>query len=431
MAQVQFQPAQPGVTASDLFSSGVEQSQSMMARASNLRQQRQMEQLRQQQIAEGLIMLPLKQAQAKADMVKAGTDYQIALRTQESRDGAYKLYDSAMTDFNFINQVPNDEVRARLSREWLSRYSQLSNIKELEPQVKQLSDLSLSNINASLALSRLMPAGVREFNALTANMTPEEKQKAAKVRTGLEGRKSGAAIQYKQVIGPDGQPQLVAVDPRAVGAQVVDSGETFGSGVSETPESRRRAAGEMPQSRSLTGQTASEEAQSKESGKLKAEREAALPRRKAAVAKISTATDRLIDDIDSLIPQVNALTAGPGGTILGTFPGTSARDLQANLDSIAANVGFEALQAMRDASKTGGALGNVTERELDLLQATLASLKVGQSPSQLIANLKKARNRIAENAGAAQRALDMEYGDQAAGDSGEKTVGKYKVKVIQ
>lgn len=417
MAEATYAPANPGVTGADLFSSGVEQTQSMMSRASSLRQQRQMEQMRSQQVLENAIMLPLKKAQAKADMVKAGTDYQIALNTQESRDGAYKLYDSAATDFNFINQVPDAEVRARLSREWLSRYSQLANVKELEPQVKQWNNLALSNINSSVLLSKMVPAETKAFNALTANMTPDEKAKAAKVKVGLEGRASNAGMKSDEATMPDGSEVKVVFDPRTGRYTVpqvfaADGGHQVSSPTQDNP---------------MVGQGTEAEAQAKEAGRTKAEKAAALPKRQAAVAKIDETNNRLIEDIEALIPQVNALTAGPGGTILGVFPGTSATDLQANLDSIKANAGFEALQAMRDASKTGGALGSITEKELELLQSTLSSFKVGQSPSQLIANLKKARNRIAENSGAARRAFEQEYGSQY----GEQSVGKYKVKFVQ
>lgn len=42
-------------------------------------------------------------------------------------------------------------------------------------------------------------------------------------------RQSNAAIQYKEVVGSDGIPRMVALDPRAVGAQVVGGGGSAGS----------------------------------------------------------------------------------------------------------------------------------------------------------------------------------------------------------
>jgi hypothetical protein len=62
--------------------------------------------------------------------------------------------------------------------------------------------------------------------------------------------------------------------------------------------------------------------------------------------------------------------------------GTAAADVAALLDTIGASTAFDRLQRMRDESPTGGALGNVTERELDLLKSTIASLRQSQSDKQ-------------------------------------------------
>ena len=90
--------------------------------------------------------------------------------------------------------------------------------------------------------------------------------------------------------------------------------------------------------------------------------------------------------IDTALAQVNKTTTGLGG-LLSVIPGTAAKDLKSTLTTIKANIGFEALQAMREASKTGGALGQVAVQELEALQATLGSLDQKQSTEQLITNL--------------------------------------------
>ena len=69
--------------------------------------------------------------------------------------------------------------------------------------------------------------------------------------------------------------------------------------------------------------------------------------------------------------------------------GSPARDLNAKLETIKANLGFDQLQAMREASPTGGALGQVAVQELTALQATVSSLDQAQSPAQLAASLGK------------------------------------------
>lgn len=73
---------------------------------------------------------------------------------------------------------------------------------------------------------------------------------------------------------------------------------------------------------------------------------------------------------------------GFGADTAGNFSGTNARDVQGLLDSIGGNIAFDRLARMRAESPTGGALGNVTERELTLLQSTVASLDKAQSDEQ-------------------------------------------------
>ena len=49
---------------------------------------------------------------------------------------------------------------------------------------------------------------------------------------------------------------------------------------------------------------------------------------------------------------------------------------------------------MRAASKTGGALGQVSDREGQLLQSSLGALDIGQSPTQFKSQLQKIRDSI-------------------------------------
>ena len=76
--------------------------------------------------------------------------------------------------------------------------------------------------------------------------------------------------------------------------------------------------------------------------------------------------------------------------------GTSAHDLDKRIDSLRAMIGFNALNEMRANSPTGGALGNVTERELGLLQSTVASLELSQSKEQFLENLALVEDQFNE-----------------------------------
>ena len=94
-----------------------------------------------------------------------------------------------------------------------------------------------------------------------------------------------------------------------------------------------------------------------------------------------------VGDLRSAIQENPALTTGLGSRLLSGLPGSAALHAEAMAQTIRANVGFDTLQAMRDASPTGGALGQVSERELADLQATIGSLRLDQSPERIMATL--------------------------------------------
>ena len=81
--------------------------------------------------------------------------------------------------------------------------------------------------------------------------------------------------------------------------------------------------------------------------------------------------------------------AGTVGKFLADYTwNQEARDLRRTLQSLQANTAFTRLQEMRDASKTGGALGNVSNVELGLLMSSYGSLAQDLSPDRLRTNLK-------------------------------------------
>ena len=74
---------------------------------------------------------------------------------------------------------------------------------------------------------------------------------------------------------------------------------------------------------------------------------------------------------------------------LKSIPETDVRKLLIPLfTTIKANIGFDKLQAMREASPTGGALGQVSNQELSSLQAVFGNLDQSQSEEDLKYNLK-------------------------------------------
>lgn len=107
-----------------------------------------------------------------------------------------------------------------------------------------------------------------------------------------------------------------------------------------------------------------------------------------------TAANVVKDDIKRLTNLVerqkwyNPVT-GILGKALEGLPATARTDAAALQTTISANIGFDRLQQMRDASKTGGALGAISEREMTQLSSVLGSLDLNQSDKQLLDNLKR------------------------------------------
>ena len=122
----------------------------------------------------------------------------------------------------------------------------------------------------------------------------------------------------------------------------------------------------------------------------KAQAEAAATAEREANSDVTAANAAsiVIEDIDRALDQVSGWTAG-AGSLLANVPGTGAVDLSSSLDTIKANIGFDRLQQMREASPTGGALGGIAVEELRMLQSVMGSLNTAQTPDQLKANLAR------------------------------------------
>ncbi|HYE17076.1 MAG TPA: hypothetical protein VEA69_01410 [Tepidisphaeraceae bacterium] len=136
--------------------------------------------------------------------------------------------------------------------------------------------------------------------------------------------------------------------------------------------------------------------------------------------------DRTIEAIDGVLPKINAGTAGIGGSLLAkTGLYQPAVDVSAELQTVAGNIAFNALQQMRAASKTGGALGSVAQEELRLLQSVEGSLRQDQSPANLKAQLQKVRASM-ERFKAAQALGNEARPGRTGGAAGAPQVGAKK-----
>jgi hypothetical protein len=105
---------------------------------------------------------------------------------------------------------------------------------------------------------------------------------------------------------------------------------------------------------------------------------------------------RAIDDAERTIRTAVLPTTGFFGERLSGVGGTAALNLREDLKTIRANIGFDQLNQMRQASPTGGALGNVSNADLAFLQAIMGSVDQSQNEEQLLRNLRRLRDAFEE-----------------------------------
>ena len=132
-------------------------------------------------------------------------------------------------------------------------------------------------------------------------------------------------------------------------------------------------------------------------------REMAYPQATAAIEGFEKKSENFVTDLEKLrdSPGLDEIT----GIAAGRLPGISAegRKAQTLYDKIVAKGGFQALQDMRDASKTGGALGNVSNQEGKQLVASFAAINrtqdapdVREALNTAISDVQGARTRMRE-----------------------------------
>lgn len=162
-----------------------------------------------------------------------------------------------------------------------------------------------------------------------------------------------------------------------------------------------------------------------EKEKAKATQEIASdqPRRQQQMENKRAQVSLVQEDISRAMQNSNGWTTGFFGSALSLIPGTPAHDLAATLDSIKANIGFDKLAQMKAESKTGGALGQVTERELALLQSVWGALAQSQSEKQFEYNLARLSRQMEKSWKAVEEAYQKDYGtpytDEAFGGDAE------------
>lgn len=144
----------------------------------------------------------------------------------------------------------------------------------------------------------------------------------------------------------------------------------------------RDASGNLERVEPIPGSKAEKEASDLAEKKAKSDR---------IKGEVGTTVGNALDDIDRLMKSATLPTTGAMGARVAGIPGTAAYDIAQALTTIGANISFAQLQQMREASPTGGALGNVSDNEQKLLQNSFAALSQSQSEEQFKTNLGRTR----------------------------------------
>lgn len=151
------------------------------------------------------------------------------------------------------------------------------------------------------------------------------------------------------------------------------------------------------------------EAQQKRFGTEMGERQADLGKAKSSLDSSTANLDQLQLAANEVLnhPGLSRITGIMGA--IPNIPGSPASDAQAKLETLKAKVGFAALQAMRDASKTGGALGSVSDFENRNLQNSLVSLQNAQSYEQIKSSLGSIIEQVNGMKDRMRAAYDQDY----------------------
>ena len=115
----------------------------------------------------------------------------------------------------------------------------------------------------------------------------------------------------------------------------------------------------------------------------------------AALAGVKDKVNIVNSKIDQILynPDLD-FAIGQSGIVARNISGTKSYGITQDVKTVTANAAFQALQAMRDASKTGGALGQVSERELDLLEKSMGAVDPSLPDKQFRRNMKEVKTEF-------------------------------------
>jgi len=144
--------------------------------------------------------------------------------------------------------------------------------------------------------------------------------------------------------------------------------------------------------------------------------------------------DQIIGSEDGTIkanPGLDSAT-GMSGIVTRRTPSTNAKQVQSLLKTLESKIAFGELQKMRSESPTGGALGQVAVKELELLRDSIMPIDPTVSKDDFVKNLKAIRDQIRATERRLGSAFEETYAPLGVGKakasaavSDEDLIGKY------
>lgn len=252
------------------------------------------------------------------------------------------------------------------------------------------------------------PASVREFQFIQS-LTPEQQQQYMVMKR--------AAPQVNL-----GDRVVIADPTNPAAAPIAEFQRELAPG--ERPETRGAQAAAVQQA-----EIAAIEPRAQEERRV--QRAAEQGQRIGAIESKAEQTQLITELVDQARDFSSTWTTGFIGSAASRVPGTPAFNLARTLDTLQATAGFDTLQQMRDNSPTGGALGQVTERELALLQSTWGSVVQAQSKEQFERALDRFQRQIDNSWQRVNRAYERDYGEPYFTDAQRQSQNNDPLGILQ
>jgi hypothetical protein len=220
------------------------------------------------------------------------------------------------------------------------------------------------------------------------------------------------------VMGPDGKPLYVSRE-QAIGMTPFSpaSVKFIGGGAGgSTP----RAGGGMPKAPSGYRYTPTGDLEAIPGGPAAAgpnltpkdiqKREASLPQARQAVSTISNTMSIIGETVDRLLANKDGLN-GVTGLIGGRTPGITdaARQAEADINQLKNLAFIQGITELRNASKTGAGVGNVSNKEGDRFENLKASLERTQSYNSMVEALNRLKSQSEFTRQSLKEAFDETY----------------------